>query len=1332
MGYYRALEKVTKNNVVQGYKVLAPNSEIVYVDNKRIKGAIKSKQAIFLNLNIDSAGRLVMSDEHITSKLKIVAEAFKSITKDNYSPVKLMENYMSTYFNNGEYTLVSDFSATKIPCLHNNREYALASKNDVINCAKMIKANKDKKSSIQNVSNTQSNDNSEIYFTIKASEFYNYCILGEHQTKDKEKYLQSTCNQSFDNRLYLRIEKDYGIRVINSTDKKVNFIFIVDDDSFKFYTIKLENSIVNNVKINITDDFTCRFVNFGVDRCVVNSIVCPDSRILKLVPKVAYVKNIYIKKGLLARDYDTGALMFDTLNIEDYVYDFLHIGYLFGRELNITSDSSLGIECANIGYINNIDIKAKTASVNISASFFSENMTIRASEIKKVSITQSLYDKEDDYCDYSIHKLFTNYINKHVMKNELRALIDRLMTRELSLLNTESIIYKPGKINFIADKVEIKQLATDYTINQGRIINSLVNNSGEITTINSIVSTSFLSGRTSDNITLDSRGGIYISNNTSFVIHKIIAGKNLNFYADEAGIKFDKKTLKDFNLTILDSIKLQKRTNDSAAKRQYKLIIDALKELSEIKPINVMYGTDAYTRLTSAGVKVNILNLDSIGDKIKNRTLKEDMVGKSFFDILKQNLSETNFESDEVSIHAVPLIEISETYYKEFEINNKFDYNTQTINISRQYYWIYNILGKFSQITDIFKDASLNALHSNNYVSMLRYTNSKDKVRVGMLSIAKQTEKTVENIIFMLYDNVILRAVNIYDYYMISSGCLNDSIFKSLASISNLDEIDFDNIIIKQSLTLNTCEHELEKQITTSINKLVAIFLPVFISTQRKNIILPLTDNSVQMFSIRCNGYTASADNSLEIDTKHPVLNIANYKSINKIEPTLEKLKNTFDKQFSESIAYDVISNSKKYNDINMLELPAVECSTLHQIAMKYSNELANIWEGNDTYAVKITKEMLTDFIELPIFNLISNKVFKELIDNDYVGKTYTNSRMYDSDLKIVEYYISKHTSAINKAETEYTADTKYITYITSDNKEIYAVSTMSIVNLVNKLKSIIKNSRNKYNTEDYISYLGMIQDYELLSLLRKLSSGELDFIVRTYSNDYIGCLTEIYRSKHNFYDPYDKRKRAPLLRRTVICVDNVTGYMYLCVIAEIEYLEKKFEMTIPLSRIKDFRTASMLNAYLVKFDEYKKNKINNIILDVANGSMSIYELMLNQYNNNKNKCDYKRFIYTNMIAFNSHQTIFEKFSKGSKVENNTFNIMPRYNMGIIIKYINMGGLQIVKQIPQGFSIVNSYIGEGTSDKIDEYRSQSSEDIYYVIKEMILKSEFELKDLLDL
>ena len=61
-----------------------------------------------------------------------------------------------------------------------------------------------------------------------------------------------------------------------------------------------------------------------------------------------------------------------------------------------------------------------------------------------------------------------------------------------------------------------------------------------------------------------------------------------------------------------------------------------------------------------------------------------------------------------------------------------------------------------------------------------------------------------------------------------------------------------------------------------------------------------------------------------------------------------------------------------------------------------------------------------------------------------------------------------------------------------------------------------------------------------------------------------------------------------------------------------------------------------------------------------------------------------------------------------------------------------MGGLQIVKQIPQGFSIVNSYIGEGTSDKIDEYRSQSSEDIYYVIKEMILKSEFELQDLLDL
>ena len=229
MGYYRALEKVTKNNVVQGYKVLAPNSEIVYVDNKRIKEAIKSGQAIFLNLNIDSAGRLVMSDEHITGKLKIVAEAFKSITKDSYSPIKLMENYMSTYFNNGEYTLVADFGATRIACLYNNNEYALASKEDVIKCAKIIKANKDKKNNIQNVSNTQPNDNSEIYFIIKASEFYNYCILGEYQAEDKEKYLQSTCNQSFDSRLCIRIKKDYddyGIRVINSTNKKVNFIFI--------------------------------------------------------------------------------------------------------------------------------------------------------------------------------------------------------------------------------------------------------------------------------------------------------------------------------------------------------------------------------------------------------------------------------------------------------------------------------------------------------------------------------------------------------------------------------------------------------------------------------------------------------------------------------------------------------------------------------------------------------------------------------------------------------------------------------------------------------------------------------------------------------------------------------------------------------------------------------------------------------------------------------------------------------------------------------------------------------------------------------------------------
>jgi len=157
MGYYIALQKNIQSGIIKGYNVQAPNGEIVYVNKDKVKEAIKNKQAIFLNLMIDKSGRLISSSEHITGKLKVVAEAIKSITKDNYSDIVINNGYMETVFGNNKYILQSDYDCKDIRLLYGQLTYMIKSKDQLMTAARTIlKDNQAQKTAEQQVNNNAS------------------------------------------------------------------------------------------------------------------------------------------------------------------------------------------------------------------------------------------------------------------------------------------------------------------------------------------------------------------------------------------------------------------------------------------------------------------------------------------------------------------------------------------------------------------------------------------------------------------------------------------------------------------------------------------------------------------------------------------------------------------------------------------------------------------------------------------------------------------------------------------------------------------------------------------------------------------------------------------------------------------------------------------------------------------------------------------------------------------------------------------------------------------------------------------------------------------------
>ena len=1332
MGYYIALQKNIKNGVIKGYNVKAPNGEIVYVDKQKVKDAINSKQAIFLNLMIDNSGRLISSSEHITGKLKIVADAIKSITKDNYNSIELKDNYMEAIFSGGEYILQSTFDCKNIILLLQGKTLNLSNKDDVIKCANYIKSLKEKLKAPDEKNIEKFNNNDKVitllYSDISrlAKDCFNSrkdgIIINEYTKRLADSVGLPCGTTGLEIRIDDNVYSEIHIEIHNQDTPDINVIYIQDENDNKV-KIKFEQSLLN--KIIVVDKTNERlYIDMYLIQSSAEEIYYKQGKLAYIIHgQGAYIDRADLYIGMIiAEKALESSFCFGSVIIRGIDSPYINVKKLFGDNLEIYSEQcSVDISVNSLCAIDNVKL-VSNKNTSLSAyrrAFFSKNIQMYC----KVRSAIRLYNIFDTL------NVKLGLENKYIRNRVEKKMLDKVNTySDYSLANGKCYVTMRSENAYIGN------LYGDIVMNidcQDINMETKYMNKEKNETIDYVAPYEFIKDQIKDKLCIDKDGAMFIGSANNIVLKDIIIAKELDTNNSMSGIIYNQSSIKESSLTILNSIKTTKRKEDYHSIRSLKHIVDQIVNLSKLIPVNVMYGTQAYEILRSAGAKLNILNKDAMSEQLSRRSIKESAIGINTLEKLHKDVRNISLTEDAVDIPVKVIAKIPEQYYIFFGVNSTIKEVPTILNDSATVLYSINLLNKIGNIPEMFSENALKALMSNTYIKdirPIRYNNTQ-QISVKLLFLAETASSTTDIIMIIHYNDLVLAAAYMSDFMILAKSAvsLDDNRLSVYRKLKDIEKINFETNYMKQELTLNTYENE--KELINDIGNELKSGI-IFGSTKHNALIVPMAYDEIKLFKAKI----SVKKELIKLNMTHVVYKIAGFTEISNNKKS--DIKDLVSKDYEHSAIKSLLDNKDKYTNVDTNILPDTEVSTLFQICEKYSNEISLYKDRN--YKVRIPLQLLLDLIQLPAFNILSSDKALGVIDSSYVRLQYnSNKEFFDNNVDIDTYYINKQTSRIKSIATTYMKNVRYITKISYNNADIYVASEKDIDAWLKIMKNIVINKKNAYSSEEYISYIGMIKPWELNELYVGIANEQLDFIVDTYIREYSNCLITVFQSMHR-WEIRDERKinTRRISRQVVICIDPKIGWMYLCVALWFSYtINIENGMMIPLTRIRNFRDACLLAHEISKIDATANDISNTLIGDIVHGYPSIQSLILNQYNNNSRKIDYGTdFEYINIISKKTHELKFEtnesKFTQ--KNVDNKLPVLKGYNLGYIIKYVNMGGIQIIPNIQNGYKLVKSYIGENSSDQIDEYRSENSEYILYVIKGTIFKTEYEIQDLLDI
>lgn len=1328
MGYYVALDKNIQNGVIKGYSVKAPNGEIVYVDKQSVKNAIKSGQAIFINLMIDKSGRLISSSEHITGKLKIVAEAIKSITKDNYTDIELKSNCMETQFNNYEYMLSASLDCSRIVFLYKDNSCELKSKDDVIRCANIVVNNRKKYDKPKELNIDFNNkDNTIIILKSDIRNLYNYAYCNSIMGDISNEYTNRINNMikcaevSFKvayNEIFIKV-KPYG-------DCAPNIIYIAD--AMNTIDITFVDSVIDNMLIKHKEGTDNPYIN--IERTVVNNLVYKDTiKPLFIKLDYVYIKNADISFGSIIRS--TGMpILFNHIVFRRIYYTSCRFTSMFGNTLEIYNDKdSILISDDADNAIENIKLVSnKHIKFECEHYLFARNIDI----ITKSEANIWIQTNDGHFNNYSsLPERLAKYKPLHGYNISKR--IDSLVNE----YDANSLINAQCKLNITASDVFIRKMIGDIVTNV-ETINNHDTNDKLVSEIRKQIPLNSVMHKLSNKIKLYEKGALFISNGCNWSVDSIIIDKSFkgNDPDEKVGILFNENKLKDFSITILNSIKTTSRSENEKSLKNLHIILEQLQKISEIKPINVMYGTQAYMILTNANVNINILNKDDMPENLIRRSTKEKVLGSNALEKLHNELSSNTLEHVSKTINIEAIARIPEEYYKFFDVAEASKDTKVAISDDINNILAIKLLRRFKQIPELFDKGALNELMGAKYSKELKteIIAPKSDIKIKKLIIADEEAKELEFIYIVLYKDLVLACAYASDFLISANIQLSttEEYLRALNGISQLDTINFDSHTLKQELTLN--KYDKESYLIDAIKVVIKNSFH-FYSINKKLAVFPIQEDNYMITSIRATVKKGGLVLGSKFSSKY--INELNSITIQK-EKSFNDIIDYINDKYRDSTIIRLLNNRNKNTKENNSKLPEAEISLIYQFCTKYEGSILYTHKYRGQLAEDIIKEMF----KLPMFTHIRYGDLEMALKGvKYIQRKVSSSIVGDKiDLQVLEL-IGSH-SEIDKCISEYQACVKYV-YILSDSTSTdYILSQFNILKLIDIFAKILigKNSSlSKYTVEDYINYIGMAQVWKLDEFYKSIMHLDFKSVINNYAYEYKDLLIPVFESSTTWYQSGERRRgkmpkdEVKLDRKPMICVDSTTGVMYLCISLIFDYEKQLGGMKIPLLRLKNFRTACKLYRDMYRVE---RNRSMGLHIDMLVGETNLCVAILNQYNNNDNRLDYgNKFQYTGFLAKKSVTAIYESPEEtldNPSTDTKNSNILKGYSLGILMKYVNMGGISIIPDIPTSYKLCKTLIAEGSNEQIDEYRDANSEYIIYDIRGLIIKTEFELQELLDI
>ncbi len=985
--------KDNKGNT-SGYALLDITGQKVSVPSAKIKQAILNRQIIASNLKVTSNNRLINEDIDISKKFIAVADKLSEI-----SGIEHKKSYINDFY------FYTEFEGTKayLKGTLDNKEYiygvkdAGESKLAVDNIIKIGTALKQMnktsdKPSIESVKNQDSNNIKTIVIALSKLIYHETRIASENGLSwDANNKVFSVVNENLN--IIINVDTYYDIRFKNS---KLNGFKVISENRRYSDTVTLEYCEMQyleatNVDVNL---YSCIVYNTAKFE---KATICSRNLTYIEILRINNFKNVD-----LANIIGKKACLNNTVLLLESDYDPM--------------------------YIYNIEAVADTELYLQGSSWTADNISLSA---KHITIGVNQYNKNTDAVIHNrlaiIHGEYT-YANLYMIVANHFAWAD----------NVEPLVNINGALA-ISSLVWRCKFNPDIKVKANNEFNRLYN--AEIVQ------------DTIPNTIKIMHGGIAITNHTDITFNNIrIAAlkesKTKNYRLDAAGIFLLDNIVKDFSITITNSIKPAAKN----AMYDLELVINELKAISEINPIKVYYGTQAYDILSTKGVKLDILNKDDIAQSIKNTSIKEKLIGVTMIDTVDNAVSDAIrnvSDSERYPIDTGIDVELPENVINTFGLrvsNNKNVYMNTGIKA------ILSILKSFPINNLLFTSDVFNKIATNTkFRTCTELLYKFESIEVNLISAVYTDINEIDQYVAVINGRNLIYMTYIGDCELLCNLGSSIDIQDGVQAVRKFSAVDLVLGSIEQNLTLSSVSKDSNciNNIDTLFNRVTAFML----NPKTSSIVTVGASGEVVTFKI---GYSKTKSSKFNTIYDRQYIN-----KIEKIEPNdvIKSIKNDVSNSYKNSVLLKTKNIETTSNNSDGY-IPKCKVSILWQLGMKYYN---------GTTPSCLTIDMLNDILELPYFNELDEEEFVKALKK---ARQLHRGIETDGNFELKEFEFN---GKLKKIQNEYMGKIDYLYQVMfGDGSVRYYSANSGIRDILMNLMKLAQKKRDK-------SFESFIDDYIVL-----------------------------------------------------------------------------------------------------------------------------------------------------------------------------------------------------------------------------------------------------------